>query len=74
MSRGAALFAGHAYRSGQSWGEAEALLVSDRLRFPIPATAHSYLFAYSIDGEVLRLVSGRAIGLRDLRDLRDESL
>ena len=54
VTRGAALFAGRAYVSGGSWGEADALLETDRLRFPIPAWAISYLFAYSIDGESLR--------------------
>ena len=54
VSRGAALFAGRAYVSGGSWGEADALLETKRLQFPIPASAVSYLFAYSIDGITLR--------------------
>jgi len=54
VSRGAALFAGRVYTSGRSWGEAEALLLSERLRFPIPASAITYLFTYSIDGDTLR--------------------
>ena len=54
VSRGSALFAGRAYLAGTSWGEADALLTSDYLRFPIPASAISYLFSYSIDGDTLR--------------------
>ena len=54
VCRGSALFAGRAYAHGACWGEAEALLLSDRLRFPIPASAISYLFTYSIDGATLR--------------------
>ena len=60
VTRGAALFAGRAYVSGGSWGEADALLETDRLRFPIPAWAISYLFAYSIDGESLRNTMSQA--------------
>jgi len=59
VSNGAALYAGKAYRAGQSWGEPEALLLSERLRFPIPATAHSYLFAYALRGDVLRNTMAR---------------
>jgi len=54
VSRGAALFAGRAYLPGMSWGEPEALLTSDNLRFPIPAMAINYLFAYSIEGDNIR--------------------
>ena len=54
VSRGAALFAGHPFLPGSSWGEADALLTTERLRFPIPATALNYLFTYSIDGATLR--------------------
>jgi len=61
VSRGAALFAAKAFVTGQSWGEPEALLESDRLRFPIPATAHTYLFAYSVDGDVLKSTMQQAI-------------
>lgn len=54
VSRGAALFQGRAYTVGTTWGEGDALLTSERLRFPIPASALSYLFTYGIDGDVLR--------------------
>ena len=54
VSRGAALFAGRPFLPGSSWGEADALLTTDRLRFPIPATALNYLFTFSIDGATLR--------------------
>ena len=60
VSRGAAIFAGRAYTASQSWGEPEALLVSERLQFPIPAQAINYLFAYSIDGETLRATMSQA--------------
>jgi len=60
VSRGAALFAGRAKVAGDSWGEAEALLVTDRLRFPVPASALAYLFTYSIDGETIRVTMSQS--------------
>jgi len=54
VSRGAALFAGRVFLQGKSWGEADALLTSPRLRSLATAIAISYLFTYAIDGEVLR--------------------
>jgi hypothetical protein len=54
VTRGAALFSGRVYTVGKSWGEADALLLSERLRSACPALSISYLFTYSIDGEVLR--------------------
>lgn len=60
VSRGAALFAARPYLPGSSWGEADALLTSEALRFPIPATALNYLFTYSIDGVTLRRTMSQA--------------
>ena len=54
VARRAALFTGRAYLPGMSWGEPETLLKSDNLRFPIPAMAINYLFAYSIKGDNIR--------------------
>ena len=54
VDRGSALFAGRTHRAGHVWGEAEAVLTSDALRFPVPALALTYLFTYSIDGATLR--------------------
>ena len=60
VSRGAALFAGHVKLPGTSWGEADALLTTDRLRFAIPAMALSYLFTFSLDGATLRSTMAQA--------------
>ena len=60
VSRGAALFAGRAYIARRCWGEADALLTSDRLRFPVPAAAISYLFTYALDGDCVRATMGQA--------------
>ena len=54
------LAAGKAYPVGTSWGEPEALLTTERLRFPIPASAINYLFAFSIDGETIRSTMAQA--------------
>eukprot|EP00325_Prymnesiales_sp_UTEX-LB-985_P022207 CAMPEP_0174726532 /NCGR_PEP_ID=MMETSP1094-20130205/47993_1 /TAXON_ID=156173 /ORGANISM="Chrysochromulina brevifilum, Strain UTEX LB 985" /LENGTH=359 /DNA_ID=CAMNT_0015928129 /DNA_START=131 /DNA_END=1206 /DNA_ORIENTATION=- len=54
VNRGAALFMGRAFVAGKSWGEADALLTSEWLRSPSPATAIAYLFTFSIDGDTLR--------------------
>jgi len=56
VSKGRALYAGHVYKLGQSWGSDEALIEEDHLRYKFHAIASGYLWTYTIGGEVLRSV------------------
>ncbi len=56
VSKGRALYAGHVYKLGSSWGSDEALIEDATLRYRFHAIASGYLWTYTIAGAQLREV------------------